>query len=195
MFGRARIGVAKKPEQAEREQHADAEEDRQRFVAAVAGLHQAQAQRPHLLGRARHLVADPLEDADQRLALAASRVRRSRARDVSSSSRRSIATCAPRHEQQARRRQSGRCRTRRPEVEAARYTSILTICLIQRYPHVCMTTAAISIMLADALAEQQVHVLWIDEQQRDRRGTPAAPAARSRSAGRAPCRRAPGAGS
>jgi hypothetical protein len=56
-----------KAEQQQRESDPDAEEDGQRFVAPVARLHEAQAERAELLGRARRLLTDPLEQADQAL--------------------------------------------------------------------------------------------------------------------------------
>ena len=61
VFGRMTSEVESSAKSVTREQDADAEEDRQRLVAAVAGLHQAQAQRAHLLRRAGHFVADALE--------------------------------------------------------------------------------------------------------------------------------------
>ena len=67
MFGRVTIERREQREQPQREGDADAEEDRQRLVAAEAGLHEAQPQRAHLLGRARRLLADALEQRDQRL--------------------------------------------------------------------------------------------------------------------------------
>jgi hypothetical protein len=51
----------------ERGHDADAEEDRDRLVAPVAGLDQAQAQLAHLLGRSGRLLADALEQLDERL--------------------------------------------------------------------------------------------------------------------------------
>ena len=131
--------------QCEREQHADAEEDRDRLGAAVAGLHQPQAQRPHFLRRTGHLVADPLEHAHQRHAprlcgcvhvairgeLLEPAVDRNR---------------APRHQQQRAARDQRRAEHECEELEAARYTSILTICLIHRNPAGLHPEAPISII-------------------------------------------------
>ena len=67
MFGRATIEVDSSENSASAKSDADAEEDRQRLVAAVARLHEAQAQRAELLRRARRLLADALQQADQAL--------------------------------------------------------------------------------------------------------------------------------
>jgi hypothetical protein len=51
-------------EQREREHHADTEEDRQRFVAPIPGLHEPQPEAAQLLRRARRLLTDPLQQAE-----------------------------------------------------------------------------------------------------------------------------------
>ena len=48
------------------------------------------------------------------------------------------------------------------------YTSILMTCLIQKNPTVCITTAPISMVCPIAIAKQQVHVVRIDERERNR---------------------------
>ena len=135
MFGRATIEVEKQREQHQREHHADAEEDRQRLVAAVARLHEPQPQRAQLLRRARRLLADALEQADQALeARLRPPPRGPGPPTVSSSSRRSIAAArlginaiAP------------AVMISDPKTNASsgsnivtRYTSILMTCLIHR---------------------------------------------------------------
>ena len=65
MFGFDHERRREQREQRQREYHADAEEDGHRLVAAIAGLHEAQTKRAQLLGRARRLLADALDEAHQ----------------------------------------------------------------------------------------------------------------------------------
>ena len=121
-------------EQPERERDADAEEDRQRLVAAVAGLHQAQPQVAHLLRRLRRLLAEPLQRGDEALEPRLLLVRLAAERQLFEPA--VDRDGAGRQERVRRRRDE-----RGPEHEGQQrqhhrhgYTSILTTCLIQMYP-------------------------------------------------------------
>src|SRR5205823_476037 len=131
-------------EQAQREQHADAEEHRQRLVAAEARLHETQAEAAHFLGRLRHFLAQALEHAGDGLesrlflALAAERQLFEPAIDC----RRAVGHQCVRGGRDER----GSKHEREKGHHQHGYTSILTTCLIQIYPIVCITTVAPSMM-------------------------------------------------
>ena len=55
----------KQREQQQREHHADAEEEGERFLAAIAGLHEAQPEAPISFGE-RGTSRRPLDEADKR---------------------------------------------------------------------------------------------------------------------------------
>ena len=93
-FGRTMSGVDSTTKATQRDAEADAEEDDQRFVAAVAGGDQPVLQLAHLADRLRRDVAEPLQRVDDHLLVAGVDRRLHRARRSTSPSRRSMATDA-----------------------------------------------------------------------------------------------------
>ncbi len=132
-------------EQQQREGDADAEEDRQRLVAAVAGLHQPLLQLAHLLARLRRHRAEPLERADHGLEarllldvagegqLLDPALDGRGAAGISAMAPAATSSGAEQKRQYRKQHRHG-------------YTSILTTCRIQKYPTICITTAAASSM-------------------------------------------------
>ena len=166
----------------QRDADADAEEDDERFAAAVAGVDQPLLQLAHLRRRPRRHAAEPLQRIDDGLAPYVGFVglgRRHAGHFAEAPLDRAGAARRQRHRRRPR-PAAMRTGTRAAAAAASRYTSILMTLRIQKNPIVCMTIAPIEHHLAHALGEQQLHVLGVDERQRDRRAPPAAPAARSR---------------